>query len=54
MLGGDDAVLRSVLGLGAPGAELAAVVNVRPWAAPASLDRKLAATPEPTAEHLAG
>jgi SAM-dependent methyltransferase len=54
VLGGDDAVLRSLLGLGAPGARLAAVVNVRPWAAPASLDRKLAATPEPTAEHLAG
>jgi SAM-dependent methyltransferase len=54
VLGGDDAVLRSVLGLGAPGARLAAVVNVRPWSAPASVDRKLAATPEPTAEHLAG
>ena len=54
VLGGDDAVLRSVLALGAPGAALSAVVNVRPWAAPASVDRKLAATPEPTAEHLAG
>ena len=48
VLGGDDAVLRSVLALGAPGAALSAVVNVRPWAAPASVDRKLAATPEPT------
>jgi hypothetical protein len=28
------------------------VVNVRPWDAPASLDRKLAATPEPTPAHL--
>jgi SAM-dependent methyltransferase len=54
ILGGDDAVLRSVLALGAPGAELSAVVNVRPWDAPASVDRKLAATPEPTAGHLAG
>ena len=54
MLGGDDAVLRSVLELGAAGAELTAVVNVRPWDAPASVDRKLAATPEPTAAHLAG
>jgi SAM-dependent methyltransferase len=54
ILGGADAVLRSVLGLGAPGAELSAVVNVRPWDAPASVDRKLAATPEPTAAHLAG
>jgi SAM-dependent methyltransferase len=54
VLGGDDAVLRSVLALGRPGALLTAVVNVRPWDAPASVDRKLAATPEPTAEHLAG
>ena len=54
ILGGDDAVLRSVLALGAPGAALSAVVNVRPWDAPASVDRKLAATPEPTASHLAG
>lgn len=53
VLGGDDPVLRSVLGLAAPGAALSAVVNVRPWAAAASVDRKLAATPEPTAEHLA-
>jgi hypothetical protein len=41
-----------VLALGAPGATLDAVVNVRPWDAPASVDRKLAATPEPTPEHL--
>jgi hypothetical protein len=54
VLGGDDAVLRSVLALGAPAAELTAVVNVRPWDAPASVDRRLAATPEPTAAHLAG
>ena len=54
LLGGDEAVLRSVLGLGRPGAVLTAVVNVRPWDAPASVDRKLAATPEPTAAHLAG
>ena len=53
VLGGDETVLRAVLGLGAPGAVLSAVVNVRPWAAPASVDRKLAATPEPTPEHLA-
>ena len=53
ILGADPDVLRAVLGLGAPGATLDAVVNVRPWDAPASLDRKLAATPEPTAEHLA-
>ena len=53
ILGADPVLLRSVLGLGAPGATLDAVVNVRPWDAPASLDRKLAATPEPTAEHLA-
>jgi hypothetical protein len=52
ILGADADVLRSVLGLGAPGATLDAVVNVRPWDAPASVDRKLAATPEPTAEHL--
>ena len=54
ILGADEAVLRSVLALGAPGARLTAVVNVRPWDAPASVDRKLAATPEPTPEHLAG
>ena len=53
VLGGDPAVLRAVLGLGAPGATLEAVVNVRPWDAPDSVDRKLAATPEPTDEHLA-
>jgi SAM-dependent methyltransferase len=52
ILGADPAVLRSVLALGAPGATLDAVVNVRPWDAPASIDRKLAATPEPTPEHL--
>jgi SAM-dependent methyltransferase len=53
ILGGDDRVLDGVLALGRPGATLAAVVNVRPWDAPSSLDRKLAATPEPTPEHLA-
>ncbi len=52
ILGADQDVLRSVLALGAPGATLDAVVNVRPWDAPASVDRKLAATPEPTSEHL--
>jgi 16S rRNA (adenine(1408)-N(1))-methyltransferase len=52
ILGADPTVLRSVLALGAPGATLDAVVNVRPWDAPASIDRKLAATPEPTPEHL--
>lgn len=52
VLGADPAVLRSVLALAGPGAVLDAVVNVRPWDAPASIDRKLAATPEPTAEHL--
>ena len=52
VLGADPHVLRAVLGLGAPGATLDAVVNVRPWDAPASVDRKLAATPEPTSEHL--
>lgn len=52
VLGGDPAVLRSVLALGGPGATLDAVVNVRPWDAPESVDRKLAATPEPTEEHL--
>jgi 16S rRNA (adenine(1408)-N(1))-methyltransferase len=52
ILGADPAVLRSVLALGAPGSTLDAVVNVRPWDAPASLDRKLAATPEPTPENL--
>ena len=54
ILGADPAVLRSVLALGAAGAVLDAVVNVRPWDAPASVDRKLAATPEPTPEHLEG
>lgn len=53
VLGADPAVLRSVLALGGPGAVLDAVVNVRPWDAPASVDRKLAATPEPTQDHLA-
>lgn len=52
ILGADPAVLRAVLALGGPGATLDAVVNVRPWDAPESVDRKLAATPEPTAEHL--
>jgi SAM-dependent methyltransferase len=52
ILGADLDVLRGVLSLGAPGAVLDAVVNVRPWDAPASVDRKLAATPEPTPEHL--
>jgi len=53
VLGGDDRVLAGVLGLGKPGATLDAVVNVRPWDAPSSVDRRLAATPEPTPEHLA-
>jgi 16S rRNA (adenine(1408)-N(1))-methyltransferase len=53
ILGSDRGVLRSVLALGAPGATLDAVVNVRPWDAPDSVDRKLAATPEPTPDHLA-
>jgi len=52
VLGADDRVLASVLTLAAPGATLDAVINVRPWDAPSSLDRKLAATPEPTREHL--
>jgi SAM-dependent methyltransferase len=52
ILGADEAVLGAVLALGTPGATLDAVVNVRPWDAPASVDRKLAATPEPTPEHL--
>ena len=52
VLGADPAVLRSVLALAGPGAVLDAVVNVRPWDAPASTDRKLAATPEPTEAHL--
>ena len=52
ILGADPEVLRAVLGLGAPGATMDAVVNVRPWDAPASVDRKLAATPEPTPQHL--
>jgi SAM-dependent methyltransferase len=52
ILGADPDVLRGVLSLGAPGATLDAVVNVRPWDAPASVDRKLAATPEPTRDHL--
>ena len=52
ILGADPAVLRSVLALAGPGAALDAVVNVRPWDAPESVDRKLAATPEPTEEHL--
>jgi SAM-dependent methyltransferase len=54
VLGGDEPVLAAVLGLGRPGSTLDAVVNVRPWDAPSSVDRKLAATPEPTAEHLRG
>jgi 16S rRNA (adenine(1408)-N(1))-methyltransferase len=54
ILGADPAVLRAVLALGGPAATLDAVVNVRPWDAPDSVDRKLAATPEPTAEHLTG
>ncbi len=52
VLGGDVRVLGGVLALGSPGAVLDAVVNVRPWDAPSSVDRKLAATPEPTAGHL--
>ena len=52
VLGGDPEVLRAVLALAGPGATLDAVVNVRPWDAPDSVDHRLAATPEPTAEHL--
>jgi SAM-dependent methyltransferase len=53
VLGADEPVLTALLGLGAPGAVLRAVVNVRPWDAPSSVDRRLAATPEPTPAHLA-
>jgi SAM-dependent methyltransferase len=52
VLGANEPVLTAVLGLGAPGATLDAVVNCRPWDAPSSVDRKLAATPEPTPELL--
>jgi SAM-dependent methyltransferase len=54
VLGGDERVLAAALALGSPGAVLDAVVNVRPWDAPSAVDRRLAATPEPTADHLAG
>jgi 16S rRNA (adenine(1408)-N(1))-methyltransferase len=53
LLGADDRVLTSLLGLGTTGATLDAVLNCRPWDAPSSVDRKLAATPEPTPGHLA-
>ena len=52
VLGAHERVLSAVLALGAPGATLDVVVNCRPWDAPSSLDRKLAATPEPTPDHL--
>jgi predicted RNA methylase len=53
ILGADEQVLGNVLALGGVGAALDAVVNCRPWAAPGTLDRKLASTPEPTEEQLA-
>ena len=53
ILGTDEQVLTNVLVLGRMGAVLDAVVNCRPWAAPAALDKKLASTPEPSLEHLA-
>jgi 16S rRNA (adenine(1408)-N(1))-methyltransferase len=53
VLGGNDAVLSHVLELGRPDATYEAVVNCRPWDAPASVDAKLASTPVPTEETLA-
>jgi 16S rRNA (adenine(1408)-N(1))-methyltransferase len=52
VLGGNDAVLSHVLAVGRSGAAFTAVVNCRPWDAPASVDAKLAATPVPTEETL--
>jgi 16S rRNA (adenine(1408)-N(1))-methyltransferase len=52
VLGGNDAVLAHVLDLGRPGASFTAVVNCRPWDAPASVDTKLASTPVPSQETL--
>jgi 16S rRNA (adenine(1408)-N(1))-methyltransferase len=48
VLGGNDAVLAHVLELGRRDASYQAVVNCRPWDAPASVDTKLASTPVPT------
>ena len=53
VLGADQQVLGNVLALGSEGAQLDVVINCRPWAAPAALDKKLASTPEPTEERLA-
>jgi 16S rRNA (adenine(1408)-N(1))-methyltransferase len=52
VLGGNDVVLAHVLELGRRGATYEAVVNCRPWDAPASVDTKLASTPVPTEETL--
>jgi 16S rRNA (adenine(1408)-N(1))-methyltransferase len=52
VLGGHEAVLTNVLALGKPGAAFAAIVNCRPWDAPASVDSTLASTPIPTEETL--
>jgi SAM-dependent methyltransferase len=52
VLGADTEVLDNLLRMGKPGARLRAVVNCRPWDAPASVDDKLASTPEPTPEML--
>jgi 16S rRNA (adenine(1408)-N(1))-methyltransferase len=53
VLGGNDTVLSHVLDLGQPGATYEAIVNCRPWDAPASVDAKLSSTPVPTEETLA-
>lgn len=53
VLGGNDTVLSHVLDLGRPGATYEAIVNCRPWDAPASVDAKLSSTPVPTEETLA-
>lgn len=52
VLGTDEQVLTNVLALGRVTAVLDIVLNCRPWAAPATLDKKLARTPEPSREHL--
>lgn len=53
VLGGNDAVLSHILELGRPVATYEAIVNCRPWDAPASVDAKLSSTPMPTEETLA-
>jgi SAM-dependent methyltransferase len=53
VLGGNDTVLSHVLDLGRPGATYEAIVNCRPWDAPAAVDTKLSSTPVPTEETLA-